>query len=224
MSEVLLFDYWRSSAAYRVRIGLNLKGVRYDSRAINILPGRDEQLAADYLALNRQGRVPMIRTPRGTLVQSMAILEWLDETRPDPGFLPVDPWDRAQVRAFAATVACDIHPLNNLATQRQIHAQWGDDPAGLKTWGEHWVGRGCEVLEGQLAGLPSHRFAFGDQPSLADICLVPQLYNARRMGLDLSPYPRLVGVDAAARAHPAFAAAAPELQPDAPETVSRAGL
>jgi maleylpyruvate isomerase len=222
MSEVLLFDYWRSSAAYRVRIGLNLKGVGYDSRAINLLPGRDEQLSAGYLALNPQGRVPMIKTPRGSLVQSMAILEWLDETHPDPAFLPADPWDRAQVRSFAMSIACDIHPLNNLATQKQIRAQWGDDAAGLKAWGEHWVGRGCALLEGQLAGLPERRFAFGDQPSLADICLVPQLYNARRMELDLAPYPRLVAVDAAARAHPAFAAA-PELQPDAPAAVLKAG-
>ena len=217
MSEFLLFDYWRSSAAYRVRIALNLKDVRYESRAVNLLPGQDEQLSTEYLLLNPQGRVPMISTTRGDLAQSIAILEWLDETYPDPPLLPADPWERAKARAFAMTIACDIHPLNNLSTQRQIRAQWGDDPAALREWGQHWVGRGCEVLEASLADRPPSRYAFGDKPSLADICLIPQLYNARRMELDLSGFPHLMRIDEAARAHPAFAAAAPERQPDAPK-------
>jgi len=219
MSEILLFDYWRSSAAYRVRIALNLKDIRYESRAINLLPGEDQQLSTEYLLLNPQGRVPMISTAHGELVQSMAILEWLDETYPDPPLLPADPWTRAQARAFALTIACDVHPLNNTSTQRQIRAQWGDDPAALQEWGQFWVRRGCEVLEAQLSSRPQSRYAFGDKPSLADICLVPQLYNARRMELDLSGFPHLTRIDEAARAHPAFAAAAPERQPDAPKPV-----
>jgi maleylacetoacetate isomerase len=222
MSEILLFDYWRSSAAYRVRIALNLKDVRYESRAINLLPGEDQQLSAEYLLLNPQGRVPMISTTHGEMVQSMAILEWLDETYPDPPLLPADPWARAEARAFALTIACDVHPLNNLSTQRQIRAQWGEDPAALSEWGQFWVRRGCEVLEAQLASRPQSRYAFGDRPSLADICLVPQLYNARRMELDLSGFHHLTRIDEAARAHPAFAAAAPERQPDAPRPLENA--
>ena len=219
MSEILLFDYWRSSAAYRVRIALNLKGVRYESRAINILPGQDQQLSAEYLLLNPQGRVPLLSTAHGEVAQSMAILEWLDETYPDPPLLPADPWERAEARAFALTIACDVHPLNNLSTQRQIRAQWGDDPAALREWGQFWVRRGCEVLEASLSDRPPSRYAFGDKPSLADICLIPQIYNARRMELDLSGFPHLTRIDEAARAHPAFAAAAPERQPDAPKPV-----
>jgi maleylpyruvate isomerase len=219
MSEILLFDYWRSSAAYRVRIALNLKGVHYESRAINLLPGADQQLSAEYLLINPQGRVPMLSTARGEVVQSMAILEWLDETYPDPPLLPADAWERAEARAFAFTIACDVHPLNNLSTQRQIRAQWGNDPAGLSEWGQFWVRRGLEVLEASLANRPRSRYAFGDKPSLADICLIPQLYNARRLELDLSGFPHLTRIDEAARAHPAFAAAAPERQPDAPKSV-----
>ena len=215
MSDLVLFDYWRSSAAYRVRIALNLKGLTYESRAINILPGRDEQLSTEYLLLNPQGRVPMISGAHGDVVQSVAILEWLDETHPTPPLLPADPWERAQVRAFALTIACDVHPLNNTSTQRQIRERWGADPEALKDWGQFWVRRGCEVLEADLASRPAHRYAFGDKPSLADICLIPQLYNARRMELDLSGFPHLTRIDEAARAHPAFAAAAPERQADA---------
>ncbi len=216
MSALVLFDYWRSSAAYRVRIALNLKGLGYEQRPVNILPGRDEQLSTEYLLLNPQGRVPMLSTPGGDVSQSMAILEWLDETHPEPPLLPADPFERAKVRAFAQIIASDIHPLNNLSTQRQIRAQWGDDPAALREWGQFWIRSGLEVLEAQLAGREPHRFAFGDTPSLADICLVPQLYNARRIELDLSGLPNLLRVDETARAHPAFAAAAPERQADAP--------
>jgi maleylpyruvate isomerase len=222
MSDLVLFDYWRSSAAYRVRIALNLKGVAHESRAINIMPGQDQQLSTEYLLLNPQGRVPMISTARGDVVQSMAILEWLDETYPEPPLLPADPWERAEARAFAFTIACDVHPLNNLSTQRQIRAQWGADPEALREWGEFWVRRGCEVLEAQLADRPQRRYAFGEKPSLADICLIPQLYNARRMELDLSGFPNLMRIDEAARAHPAFAAAAPERQPDAPKVTQGA--
>jgi maleylpyruvate isomerase len=222
MSEILLFDYWRSSAAYRVRIALNLKAVHYESRAINLLPGADQQLSEEYLLLNPQGRVPMLSTARGEVVQSMAILEWLDETYPEPPLLPTDAWERAEARAFAFTIACDVHPLNNLSTQRQIRAQWGDDPAAISEWGQFWVRRGLEVLEASLANRPNSRYAFGDKPSLADICLIPQLYNARRMELDLSGFPHLMRIDEAARAHPAFAAAAPERQPDAQKPLESA--
>ena len=226
MSELLLFDYWRSSAAYRVRIALNLKDVRYESRAINLLPGQDEQLSAEYLLLNPQGRVPMISTARGDVVQSMAMLEWLDETHPEPPLLPADPWARAEARAFAFTIACDVHPLNNLShpSGRFCSPVGGMTRRALHEWGQFWVRRGCEVLEAQLADRPAHRYAFGDRPSLADICLVPQLYNARRMELDLSGFPNLTRIDQAARAHPAFAAAAPERQPDAPKLAAKGSV
>lgn len=211
-----LFNYWRSSAAYRVRIGLALKGVDYAARPINILPDQDQQFATDFVARNPLARVPVVSTPHGDLNQSLAILEWLEETVPTPRILPPGAWDRARVRAFALTIACDIHPLNNLAVQKRIRSQWGDDPSALAAWGRHWVEAGCEALEALLAAEPRSAYAFGDAPGLADICLVPQLYNARRLGVGLEPFPTLLRVDEAARRHPAFIAAAPERQPDAP--------
>jgi maleylacetoacetate isomerase len=216
MIETLrLYDYWRSSAAYRVRIGLNLKGLAYESLAVNLAPGVEEHLSPAYCEINPQGRVPMLQAAAGRLTQSLAILEWLDETHPDPPLLPADPWTRAQARAFALVVACDIHPLGNPSTAKQLTEQFEAGAAELQAWRERWFGAGLAVLEQRLADRPASAFAFGDQPSLADICLVPQMYNCRRFNIDLSPFPRLVAVTAAAEAHPAFAAAAPERQPDA---------
>ena len=211
-----LYDYWRSSAAYRVRIGLNLKGLRYDQVSISLAPGKEEQLLPAYRAVNAQARVPALDTPQGVLTQSLAILDWLDETHPEPPFLPAEPWARAQVRAFALAVACDIHPLNNSSVLARLKSQFGADDAAVGDWYRHWISVGFAALEQQAAARGDSAFAFGEQPTLADICLVPQMANARRFHTDLAPFPRLCAWDERARALPAFAVAAPENQKDAP--------
>ena len=207
-----LHEYWRSSASYRVRIGMNLKGVSPELAPINILPGKDEQFAPANRALNPAARVPFVETEHGVLGQSLAILDWLDATHPNPPFLPADPWDAAQVRSFAYAIACDIHPLNNLSILARLRLEFSASEDHIASWYMHWIGVGFHALEAQLAALPKMPFAFGDTPTLADICLVPQMANARRYPLDLSPFPRLLAADEHARAHPAFAAAAPESQ------------
>jgi maleylacetoacetate isomerase len=212
-----LFDYWRSSASYRVRIALALKGVAYESIAVNLLPGHEEQLRPRYLARNPQGRVPALDTDQGVVGQSLAIIAWLDEIYPEPRLLPADPWTRAKVRSFAFSIACDIHPLNNTGTQRELKTRFGADAQALTTWGQHWIRGGLATLEAMLAREPVHSYAFGDQPGLADICLIPQLANARRIDVNPDDYPRLAAVDRVARAHPAFIAAAPENHPHAPK-------
>jgi len=212
-----LYDYWRSSAAYRVRIALALKGVAYDSVPVNIFPGHDEQLLPEYLERNPQGRVPVLETDQGLLTQSLAIIVWIDDAYPGPALMPVDPWLRAKARAFGLAIACDIHPMNNLGVQRQLKAQFGADAEAVAAWGRHWIGGGLDALEASLAKEPVHPFAFGETPSVADICLVPQLANARRAGLEVETWPRLAAVDRVARAHPAFFAAAPENHPHAPK-------
>ena len=208
-----LYDYWRSSAAYRVRIGLNLKGVDYESVPINLVKG--EQGGAGFRALNPQARIPALETPHGVLTQSLAILVWLDQTYPEPRLTPAEPWLGAQVRAFALTIGCDIHPLNNLSVLGRLRSQFGADEAAVASWYVHWIAEGFAALEAQLASRPQAAYAFGDAPSLADICLVPQMANARRFNAELAPYPRLVAIDERARAHPAFVKAAPENQKDA---------
>lgn len=208
-----LYDYWRSSAAYRVRIGLNLKGVAYQSVPINLL--KDEQSAASYRAVNPQGRVPALETPRGLITQSLAILDFLDATYPEPRFVPKDAWARAQVLSFALTISADIHPLNNLSALGRLESQFGADKAAVAAWYLHWIEAGFIALEAQLGARPQTAFAFGDEPTLADICLVPQCVNARRFKFDFTKTPRLAAIDARARAHPAFEKAAPENQPDA---------
>ncbi|HWA00015.1 MAG TPA: maleylacetoacetate isomerase [Caulobacterales bacterium] len=209
-----LYDYWRSSAAYRVRIGLRLKGVGYEAEPVNILPGKDEQFGA-YASKNPQARVPALETEAGVLGQSLAILDWLEETYPAPSFYLGDAWTRAQIRAFALTICCDIHPIDNLSVLARLRAQFGADDAAIASWYVHWIAQGFAALEAQLAKSPEAAFAFGPAPTLADICLVPQVANSRRYKMDLSPYPRLAALDQRARAHPAFAAAAPENQKDA---------
>jgi maleylpyruvate isomerase len=214
MRRLKLYEYWRSSASYRVRIGLNLKGVAAEIVPINILPGKDEQFAAAHRDKNPQARVPFVETDDGVLTQSLAILDWLDETYPEPPFLPADPWARAGVRAFAFAIACDIHPLNNLAVLSRLRRQFGADDEAIAQWYMHWIALGFAALEKELSARPASAFAFGEAPTLADICLVPQMANARRYPqLDLAPFPRLLAIDERARAHPAFAAAAPENQP-----------
>jgi maleylpyruvate isomerase len=210
-----LYDYWRSSAAYRVRIGLNLKGVGYESVPVNIAPGKDEQFAPAYRAKNPQMRVPALETEHGLLTQSLAILVWLDQTHPEPRFVPADPWLGAQVRSFALTIACDIHPLNNLSVLNRLKLEFSVGDDHVSEWYRHWIRVGFSALEHQAAERAETPYCFGDAPGLADIMLVPQMANARRFDVDLSAFPRLVAWDEKARQHPAFVKAAPENQKDA---------
>jgi len=210
-----LYDYFRSSAAYRVRIALNLKGVTPERAFVHLRHGA--QRGDDYLALNPQGLVPSLVTGDGdVLTQSLAIIEWLDETHPKPPLLPSDAAGRARVRALALAIACDIHPLNNLRVLNYLTGTLGATDAQKNGWYRYWCDVGLEALETQLAReTATGAFCHGGTPSLADICLVPQLANARRVDLDLAPYPTLLSIEAACMAVPAFAAAAPSKQPDA---------
>ena len=211
-----LYDYFRSSAAYRVRIALNLKGIAPDERTfVHLRMGN--QRAQDYLALNPQGLVPALALDDGhVLTQSLAIIEYLDETHPAPPLLPAESAARARVRAIALAIACEIHPLNNLRVLNYLIGTLGVSREQKDGWYKYWVDVGFEALERKLAHeKETARFCHGDAPTLADICLVPQIANARRFNIDLSPYPTLTGIEAACLALPAFAAAAPERQPDA---------
>jgi maleylpyruvate isomerase len=214
-AEPCLFGYWRSSASYRVRIALNLKGI--NARQIPVQLQKGEQKSAEHRARNPAALVPVWREPDGfTFAQSLAIIEYLDEAYPDPPLLPTDPKSRAVCREIAYTIACDIHPLGNLRVIEKLMADYGVSPEGRAAWNRYWMGIGFDAIEARL-GSSAGRHAVGDMISLADICLVPQVYNARhRAGLDLTPYPRIVAADAAVRELPAFAAAAPEAQADAP--------
>jgi len=209
MSRAVLYDYYRSSAAYRVRIALNLKGVEYDSRPINLL--HSEQQADDYRALNPQGLVPMLEIDGHRLTQSLAIITYLDLTLPDPPLIPRDPLDGAHVRAMALTIACDIHPLNNLRVLKYLSSELGLPQEERDTWYMHWIREGLPALEA-LAKPGAGRFLFGDQPTIADVCLVPQLYNARRYNVSLDDYPTLLRADEHANKLDAFAAAHPDRQ------------
>jgi len=205
-----LYTYYRSGAAHRVRIALALKGISYQSVAIHLVRG--EQLRPEYRAINPQARVPAFQLPSGEiLLQSPAILEYLEETAPKPPLLPADPIARAKVRAVAAIIGCDIHPINNVAVLNALRAL-GQGPDAVQTWIADWINRGFTAVE-QLIG--AEDWCFGAGPGLADIFLVPQIFSARRFKLDLAPYPRIRRIEALAAAHPAFTAAAPEHQPDA---------
>lgn len=210
---IRLYDYWRSSAAYRVRIALHLKGVAFETVPINILPGTDEQLGERYRVINPQMRVPSIEVDGRMAGQSMAIAEWIDETVPGPALLPKDPWQRLQARAFADIIACDIHPLNNLSPLAVLRRDFGADEAAIKRWYQDWILRGFAALETMAAEVGKGEFLFGDTPGLAEIALIPQVANARRFDTDLSAFPQLVELDAACRALEAFQRAAPENQP-----------
>jgi maleylpyruvate isomerase len=213
-----IYDYWRSSAAYRVRIGLHLKGVAFEQVPVNIRPDVREQFSLAYLRANPQARVPALETERGVLVQSLAILEWLEETHPSPALLPADPWERAQVRAFAQALVADVHPLNNVGPLAYLRETLGADEAAIAAWIAHWMERGLAALEIEAGRRRETAFCFGDAPGLADLCLVPQMYSARRFGVDLTRYPRLASIDARARTLDAFVAAAPDNQKDAAPT------
>jgi maleylpyruvate isomerase len=209
---IRLYDYWRSSAAYRVRIALNLKGAAYETVPVNILPGTDEQLTDQYRSVNPQMRVPAIEVDGQVAGQSMAIIEWIDETIPGPALLPKDPWQRLQARAFADVIACDIHPLNNLSPLAVLRKDFGADEAAIKHWYQDWILRGFAALESMASEPASGQFLFGDTPGLAEIVLVPQVANARRFETDLSAFPRLVALDETCRALEPFKRAAPENQ------------
>ena len=211
-----LYDYFRSSAAYRVRIALNLKGVVPDERTfVHLRMGN--QRAQDYLALNPQGLVPALALDDGeVLTQSLAIIEYLDEAHPEPPLLPVAPPARARVRGIALAIACEIHPLNNLRVLNYLIGTLGVAREQKDGWYKYWVDVGFEALEKKLSQeRETGVFCHGNAPTLADVCLVPQIANARRFNIDLSPYPTLTRIEAACLALPAFAGAAPERQPDA---------
>jgi maleylacetoacetate isomerase len=212
-----LYTYWRSSAAYRLRIALNLKGVAYDSAFVHLARNGGEHLTDDYAALNPQRLVPTLELDRGdVLTQSLAICEYLEETHPEPPILPADALGRARVRALAQAVACDIHPINNLRVLNYLTGTIGIDAESKSAWYRHWIVEGFAAIERMLdAGPATGQFCHGDHPSLADICLVPQAYNARRFHVDLDPYPTIRRIEAACLALDAFRSAAPEAQNDA---------
>ena len=207
-----LYGYPLSSAAYRVRIALALKGVK--ASTVNKQLRRGEHRQKDYLKINPQGFVPAVELEDGTvLTQSLAIMEWLDETHPPPTLLPVEPRPRARVRSLCQLIACDIHPLDNLRVLQYLESTLGVAQAARDEWYRHWIATGFAALEDALGrDALRGRFCFGDQPGMADACLVPQVYNARRYSVDLTPYPRIVAIDAACRELPAFESAAPEKQ------------
>ena len=213
---LVLYGYWRSSAAYRVRIGLHLKQLAFEQRPVHLVRGGGEQHLADYAALNSQELVPTLIHAGQPLSQSLAILEYLDEMWPQPALLPADSAGRARVRGLAQQIACDIHPLNNLRVMQYLDQPVGVGPQARNTWMLHWMAQGLQALESQLANSSATgAFCHGHSPTLADACLVPQLYNARRFGLAMDDLPTLCRIEQACLDLPAFDAARPEHQPDA---------
>jgi len=210
---VKLYSYFRSSAAYRVRIALNLKGIAYETASIHLVKDGGHNKRPEFRAVNPQMRVPVLVTPAGDiLIQSIAIIEYLEETHPEPALLPKDPVARAKVRALAELIACDIHPLNNIGPLRYLKNAMGQEQSAIDAWYHHWVISGFEALEALIEPAP---YSCGNQVTTADLCLVPQVYNARRLKVPLEQFPKIVGVDAACNALPAFERARPENQPDA---------
>lgn len=220
MSEGLcLHSYWRSSAAYRVRIALNLKRLPYDIAPVHLVHDGGQQHGADFRKLNPQELVPVLQHGKRVLRQSLAIIEYLDEVWPSPALLPATARDRVRVRALAQLVASDIHPLNNLRVMQYFEREWSVPQAERDAWTRHWMEEGFAAFEALLHDSPSTgEFCDGHAPTLADCCLVPQMYNARRFGVDLTPFPTLRKIEAECLALPEFDAARPERQPDAPAT------
>ncbi|AOD15885.1 maleylacetoacetate isomerase [Xanthomonas fragariae] len=213
-----LFSYWRSSAAYRVRIGLQLKWLAHVTHPVHLARAGGEQHASAYAQLNPQELVPTLRHGAVVIPQSLAILEYLEEAFPDTThLLPAAPAERARVRALAQVIACDVHPLNNLRITQFFEHEWQLDAAQRQEWTRHWMQRGFAALEAQLTTDPhTGSFCHGDTPGLADCVLIPQLYNAHRFEVALTPYPTLQRIEQACLALPAFDAARPETQLDAP--------
>jgi maleylpyruvate isomerase len=209
-----LHSYFRSSASYRCRIALNLKGLAYELACVHLVKDGGQHLSPAYRSLNPQALLPTLEHDDRVLTQSLAIIEYLEEVWPQPSLLPGDAATRARVRAFALAIASDTGPVNNLRVLRYLKRTLKQEQAAIDAWYQHWSDSGLKACEALLP-TASHRFCFGEQPTLADICLVPQIYNARRFNTDLSGVPRLVAIDAACCALPAFAHAAPESQPDA---------
>lgn len=218
MGEPLqLYSYWRSSAAYRVRIGLNLKGLAHELIPVHLARDGGEQHSPEFREVNPQELVPVLRHGQRRIAQSVAILEYLDEMWPQPPLLPATARERARARALALLVACDIHPLNNLRVLQYFEREWNVPQPERDEWVRHWIVGGFRAFEAMLADHPSTGdFCDGDVPGLADCCLVPQVYNARRFGVDMAAFPTLRRIEAACLALPAFDAARPERQPDAP--------
>ena len=209
---MILYGYALSSASYRVRIALGLKRLQFTSIPLDLRSG--EQRLEGYLRINSQGFVPALALDDGTvLTQSAAIIEYLDEIHPDPPLLPAAPLARARVRALSQAITCDVHPLNNLRVLQYLEKDLGHDKTLRDTWYGHWVRMGFDAIERRLVrDAETGRFCHGDVPTLADVCLVPQVFNALRFAVDLGPYPRIVGIDAACRELPEFQAAAPDRQ------------
>jgi maleylacetoacetate isomerase len=211
-----LYTYFRSSAANRVRIALNLKGLKPDYRFIHLLKDGGQQHSDAYKAVNPQNLVPTLIDNGHAISQSLAIIEYLEETHPEPPLLPKDAFGRARVRQIAYAVACDIHPVNNLRVLQHLKRDFGATDDQRTNWQIHWIALGFEAIETLLAQSPeTGAYCHGNAPTLADICLIPQMANARRVNLDLAPYPTLLRIEQTALAHPAFATAQPMEQPDA---------
>ena len=208
-----LYSYFRSSAAYRVRIALNLKGVAYDTISIHLVKEGGLNRRPEYRAINPQMRVPTLVTPNGdTLIQSLAIIDYLDEIYPEPPFLPKDPVARAKTRGLAQIIACDIHPLNNTSPLRYLKREMHQEQSAIDAWYHHWVIEGFQAFEALAQPGP---YTCGSEVTVADICLVPQVANARRMKVPLDDFPKIVGIDAACLKLEAFDRAQPQNQPDA---------
>jgi maleylpyruvate isomerase len=209
---VKLYSYFRSSAAFRVRIALNLKGLDYESVPVHLVKDGGHNRRLEFRAVNPQMRIPALVAPGGeVLIQSLAIIEYLDETHPEPALLPKDPVARAQTRALAQIIACDIHPLNNVGTLRYLKRELHQEQSAIDAWYHHWVIEGFEAFEALARPGP---YACGNKVTVADLCLVPQVYNARRLKVPLEKFPKIVGIDAACLKLPAFDRARPENQLD----------
>ena len=210
-----LYSYWRSSAAYRARIALNLKGLAYELVPVNIAHNGGQQHTDEFHGVNPQELIPVLVHGERLIRQSMAIIEYLDEKYPSPPLMPVGLEDRAFVRSIAQAIACDIHPINNLRVLQYLSRTLAVEEPKRDEWYRHWVQEGFRAIESRLIARVTGPYCLGDTPTLADICLVPQVANANRLAVDMAPYPRIGAINATCLAHPAFAAAHPDRQPDA---------